>query len=38
MEELLLEWLEENSELFLTTEVTQPSWWERFWWTGETSL
>lgn len=35
MEELLLEWFEE--ELLLEPEV-QTTWWERFWWTGETHL
>ena len=34
MEELLLEMLEE--ELLFNTE--ELSWWQRYWWTGETSL
>ncbi len=36
MEELLLEMLEE--ELLFNQPVEDMSWWQRYWWTGETSL
>jgi hypothetical protein len=35
MEELLLELFDETLVLEVEEEF---SWWERYWWTGETSL
>jgi hypothetical protein len=35
MEELILELFEEE---MMFPEVETLSWWQRFWWTGETEL